>query len=117
MPRTQRQRTDGMTGDYPPNWPEIAKRVKEAAGWRCERCGHYHEPETGYTLTVHHLTMQKNCVEDWALAALCQRCHLSVQGRVDMNQDYMLPMADWMKPHYEGMRKAVEEGRWPKVYQ
>ena len=24
---------------YPPNWDEIALRVKEAANWRCESCG------------------------------------------------------------------------------
>ena len=25
------------TGEYPKNWPEIAKRCKERAGWKCER--------------------------------------------------------------------------------
>jgi hypothetical protein len=28
---------------YPPNWPEVAQQVKEAAGWRCVRCGHRNE--------------------------------------------------------------------------
>lgn len=27
---------------YPPDWPEIARDVKERAGWRCERCGVRH---------------------------------------------------------------------------
>jgi hypothetical protein len=28
---------------YPKNWPEVAKQVKEDAGYRCVRCGHPHE--------------------------------------------------------------------------
>lgn len=55
--------------EYPDDWPEIARIAKDRAGWRCERCGHPHEPETGYTLTVHHLTLDPaNCVW-WNLAA------------------------------------------------
>ena len=27
-------------GTYPPDWPAIAWRIKEATGWRCERCHH-----------------------------------------------------------------------------
>lgn len=26
-------------GEYPENWPEIARACKEAAGWACIRCG------------------------------------------------------------------------------
>lgn len=29
-----------ISGEYPANWPEIANRIKEQAGWCCERCGH-----------------------------------------------------------------------------
>ena len=29
-----------VRGVYPPDWSEIARRVKAAAGWRCVRCGH-----------------------------------------------------------------------------
>ena len=108
MPRSQKQRTDGMTGDYPPDWAEIAKRVKEAAGWRCVRCRHYHDVEAHYVLTVHHLDMDKSNCADWNLAALCQRCHLSVQGRVDFTQQYMLEHSDWMKPYVEGFKAAME---------
>ena len=24
---------------YPPNWEEIAKGIKDAAGWKCQECG------------------------------------------------------------------------------
>jgi 5-methylcytosine-specific restriction endonuclease McrA len=64
---------------YPDNWPEIATKIKDAAGWECEHCGHDHSPETGHTLTVHHLDGDKaNCTYE-NLVALCQRCHLHIQ--------------------------------------
>jgi hypothetical protein len=106
-PRTQRQRTHGLTGDYPPDWPEVAKRVKERAGWCCERCGHPHDVAAGYMLTVHHLDMNKANCEDWNLAALCQRCHLRIQGRVDFNQQYMLPHTPWMQVHVDAFKEAM----------
>lgn len=66
---------------YPDNWSEIAQRVKDAAGWRCEHCGHPHDPGSGYTLTVHHLDSDKTNCSDDNLVALCQRCHLHWQAR------------------------------------
>jgi len=107
MPRSQRQRTDGLVAVYPADWPEIAKRVKDAAEWKCERCRWPHDPATGYMLTVHHLDMNKANVADWNLAALCQRCHLRIQGKVDFEQQYMLPHTEWMRPHVEGWKRAV----------
>lgn len=88
--------------DYPENWPDIARRIKELNNWRCERCNHIHEPATGYCLTVHHLDGVKSNCEDWNLAALCQRCHLTIQGRVVFYQDYALPHSPWMRKHVEG---------------
>lgn len=35
---------------YPADWPVIARAVKEAAGWRCVRCDHPHDPKAGRTL-------------------------------------------------------------------
>ena len=107
MPRAQRQRTDGMTGDYPADWPEISREVKVEAGWRCERCGHPHDPAAGYTLTTHHLDMDKSNCDRWNLAALCQRCHLRIQGKVDFAQQFMLPHSAWMIPHVEGFKRAM----------
>jgi hypothetical protein len=90
---------------YPKNWPEIAQRIKAGAGWRCERCRHPHEVETGHVLTVHHLDGDKANCADWNLAALCQRCHLTIQGRVKMDQLFfleILPVSGWFKPHFAG---------------
>ncbi len=100
-------------GEYPANWTEIAWNVKERAGWRCERCSHPHEPATGFTLTVHHLDWDKGNCEDWNLAALCQRCHLTIQAKVDMRQSYMFDHTDWMTPHVEGYLEAMwQRGRF-----
>ena len=88
--------------EYPPNWKAIATRIKDAAGWKCERCGHPHDVEAGRCLTVHHLTEEKWQCEDWNLAALCQRCHLIIQGRVRFLNDYWLPHSAWMLPHVLG---------------
>lgn len=90
---------------YPDNWKEIAFRIKEKAGGKCERCGHVHEVETGYVLTVHHLDGDKTNCADWNLAALCQRCHLSIQGRIKMDQMFfepLMPVSSWFEPHYAG---------------
>jgi len=98
------------TGEYPPNWNEIAQAVKDAANWKCIRCGHRHDPETGYTLTVHHLDICPNHCAWYNLAALCQRCHLHVQGKVVMEQPYMFPHSRWFIPYvaaYYGVRAGV----------
>lgn len=93
------------TSQYPKDWPKIALRIKDKAGQRCERCRHENDRESGHVLTVHHLDGNKANCEDWNLAALCQRCHLKIQGRVKMDQLFfldVLPMSDWFKPHYAG---------------
>lgn len=96
--RGQRQRAAGK-GDYPANWAEIAKGIKDAAGWHC---GHPHETSTSRApcdascthpkdgkqrmLTMHHLYMDPaNCAEH-NLVALCQACHLRVQSKIDPQQ-------------------------------
>ena len=85
-----------MTG-YPENWDAIATAVKVAAGWCCEHCGHEHDPEHGYCLTVHHLDGNKGNCEDSNLVALCQRCHLRIQAIYKPGQ-MSLPgyTFDWM---------------------
>jgi 5-methylcytosine-specific restriction endonuclease McrA len=88
--------------DYPEDWPEIAKAVKDAAGWKCVRCGHPHDPAAGYCLTVHHLDLDPANCRWWNIPALCQRCHLSVQARVVMERPWMLEHTGWFKPYVAG---------------
>lgn len=89
---------------YPDNWDEIATAVKESANWKCVRCGHPHDPGNGYTLTVHHLIPAKQMREifHWSLVPICQRCHLSIQGRVVLERPWMLEHTAWFKPYVAG---------------
>lgn len=88
--------------DYPPNWDEIAARVKDEANWKCMRCGHPHDPANGYALTVHHLDLNPANCEWWNLPALCQRCHLVIQAKVWIDQPFMFEHSTWFKPYAAG---------------
>ena len=127
--RTKKQRTHGLTSDYPDNWAEIASEVKEAADNRCVRCGHLNDkpfnrwadrghqaspcdifcthPRDGKqrVLTVHHLDLDRANCEAWNLVSLCMVCHWRIHARVDMHQLYMLEHAGWIRPHIEGFLK------------
>lgn len=61
--------------------------------------------------TVHHLDGNKANVVWWNLLALCQRCHLTIQSRVDPQQPYMLEHYDWFKPYVAGFYAWKYEGR------
>lgn len=96
-------------GQYPKSWTkEFRNAFREARGNKCERCNRSHNPENGYALTIHHLDNDKANCEEWNLAALCQRCHLHIQGKVEMNQGWMFDHSEWMRPHIEGRDKALE---------
>ena len=90
------------TGDYPPNWDEIADQAKDEADWKCVRCDHPHDPAAGYTLTVHHLDLNKSNCAWWNLLALCQRCHLQIQNKVVMERRWMFEHSEWFKPYVAG---------------
>ena len=109
--RTQRQRGSEYKErgrEYPDNWAEIATRIKDAAGWKCERCGHPHDPKTGYTLTVAHMIPDKANVEDWNLAALCQRCHLHCQHKIDFLQGYMFEHSEWVAWRWKAFIESID---------
>lgn len=93
--------TRKSTGEYPPKWisGEIQKAVKDAANWHCVRCGHRHDVEAGYMLTVHHLDLNKSNCAWWNIPALCQKCHLQIQHKVVMEQPYMFPHSPWFQPY------------------
>ena len=87
---------------YPDNWPEIAKKVKDEAGWHCVRCGHPHNHFQGYCLTVHHLDLDPQNCEWWNTPALCQRCHLKIQAKVVMERMWMFEHSSWFRPYAAG---------------
>ena len=94
--------------DYPDEWPEIARRVKEHADWRCIRCDHEHDPGAGYCLTVHHLDGNKANCKWWNLTALCQRCHLQIQAKVEMSRIWMFEHSEWFKPYVAGYYMSLQ---------
>lgn len=72
---------------YPADWIEIARSVKDLAGWRCAGCGKQcrkpGEPFDTHrrTLTVHHIDHQpENCSRE-NLIALCAPCHLKADAK------------------------------------
>lgn len=71
---------------YPENWKEIAFAVKDAAGWKCEKCGKQcRRPKEKFdthkrTLTVAHINhVEQDCREE-NLVAMCPKCHLFYDG-------------------------------------
>ena len=109
-------------GTYPRDWHAIAKRVKEDAGERCVRCGHYNDGgrsapwSTGEcdqrcshardgkrrVLTVHHLDGDKSNCRWWNLLPLCQVCHLQIQAKVQPDQSYLWEHSEWFKLYVAG---------------
>jgi len=61
-------------------------------------------------LTVHHLNGDKRDCRWWNLAALCQRCHLTIQGRVVMARVWPWEHSDWFKPYVAGYYASVYLG-------
>jgi hypothetical protein len=105
-----------MTDEYPEEWPAVAERVKAEHDWQCERCGHEHEPEPPWVLTVHHLDEDKSNLNDWNLAALCQRCHLQVQNKVDWYRDTLTGVhTEWMAEHVRQYNEWAREHGEPEL--
>lgn len=121
---------------YPFAWhTSIKHKVRNEAGNKCVRCLHPYVSrfygngewspcgpdcrhdgpvEDGHAqwriLTVHHLDGVKSNCRWWNLAPLCQRCHLTIQGRVRMEQTYPFEHSDWFKPYAAGYYALVYLG-------
>jgi 5-methylcytosine-specific restriction endonuclease McrA len=77
-----------LTLDYPDNWTDIATTVKQAAGYRCNRCGlKCLPPKNSYrhldlslrrklSAQVHHLDGNPAQNDRSNLVCLCSGCHL-----------------------------------------
>lgn len=53
-------------------------------------------------LTVHHLDGNKANCRWWNLVALCQRCHLEIQGKVVMDRVWPYEHTTWFQPYVAG---------------
>lgn len=68
-------------------------------------------------LTTHHLNMVKADCRWFNLVPLCQRCHLTVQGKVRMDRPWPWEHSDWFKPYvaafyaikYLGVREITQD--------
>jgi 5-methylcytosine-specific restriction endonuclease McrA len=71
---------------YPSDWLDIATSIKDAAGWRCEKCGRQCRfPGETFdthkrTLTVAHINHVESDCQPENLVALCPACHLEYDG-------------------------------------
>lgn len=100
-----------IRGEYPSNRDELHDQVRREAGGKCIRCGHPDDVATGHVLTVHHFDGDKSNSAWWNLMALCQRCHLKVQGRVNPEITYFLEHSEWAKPYIAGFYAKKYECR------
>lgn len=72
---------------YPKEWNQIAAAVKEAAGWKCQKCGKQcrkpGEPFDTHrnTLTVAHLNHTPEDMRPENLLAMCAPCHLRYDAK------------------------------------
>jgi hypothetical protein len=90
-------------GGWQPDHVIEAGDLGEDAGWHVrhgnEMVAHWR------VLTVHHLRLGADAKRDlrwWNLAALCQRCHLSIQGKVQMERVWPHEHSEWFKPYAAG---------------
>ncbi len=105
-------------GPWRVTYPDGTQEVITAKFWHdgerfryifCE--GPYSRIEAQWRiLTVHHLDGDKTNCRWWNLAALCQRCHLTIQGRVQMARVWPWEHTDWFKPYVAGYYAHVYLG-------
>lgn len=53
-------------------------------------------------LTVHHLNGIKHDCRWWNLLSLCQRCHLTIQGKVYLERPWTKLHSEWFRPFVAG---------------
>jgi len=63
---------------YPPGWPELAAKVKDFRGGKCEVCKT--RGKSKHVLTVHHIDYKPDNCKEENLIVLCSKCHLKWQN-------------------------------------
>ena len=72
---------------YPKEWELISKSIKDAADWKCQKCGKQcRRPGESFdthrnTLTVAHLNHTPEDVRPENLMAMCAPCHLKYDAK------------------------------------
>jgi HNH endonuclease. len=81
--------------DYPKNWGELSKSIRQKRGYQCECCERSLSKENSRFLHVHHLNGLKNDNRSENLVVLCIACHAQQpqHGHLKAHPDYKLFMA------------------------
>lgn len=109
-------------GEYPENWPEISKGVKERDKWTCQICGR-HSRQVDH-LTAHHILSNK-LSEDSSpsnLITVCDWCHAQIHNHVSAkspppaDKTEALRRIQYLKDHpeitsWEFKRKFAQSGQ------
>lgn len=95
--------------NYNPDGQAKRREARERAGNKCIRCGSPSVP--GRILTTHHFDGDKSNDEWWNMLALCQVCHLQIQGKVDPNVPFFLERSEWLKLYVAGFYASKYEGK------
>lgn len=116
-----------FTGEYIEDRKALHDQVRAAAGDRCIRCFHPKGDRPGAfmpcdercthprdgkmrILTVHHLTGDKGDNRWWNLLALCQSCHLTIQGRVIPERVWLFEHSLWFRVYAAGFYASYYGG-------
>lgn len=67
--------------EYPDNWSDISREIKNARGWRCELCKFTAIGSTA--IHAHHINKDKSDNVSANLQVLCARCHGTKHGSGD----------------------------------
>lgn len=82
--------------DYPKNWTELSKSIRQKRGYRCESCEVSFSQDDSRFLHVHHRNGLKNDNRSTNLVVLCIACHAQQpqHGHLKNHPDYKLFMAN-----------------------
>lgn len=80
--------------DYPKNWGELSKSIRQKRGLRCESCEKTFSQDDSRFLHVHHRNGLKNDNRSANLAVLCIACHAQQpeHGHLKAHPDYKIFM-------------------------
>lgn len=90
---------------YTHDWRNVARKLKEAANWRCEGCSESFSSRREL-LHVHHVDGDKSNNRAFNLRVLCQECHAAQPGHEHMREGSIVISVLTSGP---GDRRVAEE--------